>query len=370
MRILLLDQNTDYSQRFKHYIGKKYAALQIVVCDNLDAVKQQLKEEVFDVVLFDSAFDKAEPAEIGIPEEQTAFVYISETNEVVNGQETIFKYSSVTELYTKICSVYEKKKKRLVKDEKKTKADDGSEENAAKVITFLPVHGGAGSSTVAAACAASLAAEDAVLYLNLEQRPSDSVFFSGEGKTGISDILSTLKTKYQLKGLMMDIEQAIQKDQRLGCENLSYIKGYSNIMDCSYMNAQSIDALLGTLREHFDFRYIIIDADFIVGPQLQKLIYSSDKLVFVSSGSDVSNEKLKKIQRYLEILARDEDNIVPPSYLVLNQYYGMNDEASIAKDMEIIGRFSRYRTDDQSRITSGKIINEIMKKPETFANLK
>ncbi|HAG13983.1 MAG TPA: hypothetical protein DCG49_09000 [Ruminococcus sp.] len=368
MRILLLDQNTDYSQRFKHYIGKKYAALQIVVCDNLEAVEHQLEEEPFDVVIFDSAFDQTEPESIGVPVEQTAFVYISETNEVIKGQETIFKYSSVTELYTKICAVYEKKKKRSVKDEKKV--DENAPQNATTIITFLPAHGGAGSSTVAAACAASLAAEESVLYLNLEQRPSDAAFFAGEGKRTLSDIVSTLKTKYQIKGLVLDIEQTIIKDQKISNGKLSFIKGYNNIMDSAFVSPQMIETILQTLREQFQFRYIVVDADFIVGQQLQKLIYRSDKLVFVSSGSDVSNEKLKKIQRYLDILSRDDDNTVPPSYLVLNQYYGLNDEASVAKDMEIIGRFARYRTDDQSRITSAKVIEEIMKKPETFANLK
>ncbi|MDE6087250.1 MAG: hypothetical protein K2G25_02560, partial [Oscillospiraceae bacterium] len=101
----------------------------------------------------------------------------------------------------------------------------------------------------------------------------------------------------------------------------------------------------------------------------QKLIVLSDKLVFISSGSDISNYKLSKIQRYLELLKREIEEM-PENYLLLNQYYGLKDEAAIMRDMEVIARFARYRTDDSSRITSQNIIDQILSKKEAFVKLK
>ena len=114
---------------------------------------------------------------------------------------------------------------------------------------------------------------------------------------------------------------------------------------------------------------MIIDADFIVSPVLQKLITSSDKLVFVSSGSEIANDKLSQIQRYLEIIGREFPEM-PENYLLLNQYYGMNDEMAIVRNMEVIARLARYRTGNQSRITSQNIIDQVLANKTVFSKLK
>ena len=366
MKLLILDRDTDYLERFQHYLSKKYTHMQISVCDNIETAKVLLHEGTFDVLLFDAEFDDVKLEELSIDSSNVIFAYISATNEIVNNQSTLFKYLSVSELYSGICELYEEKKKnRVIKSDKTEKLTDKKIE----VITFLPVHGGAGSSTMAAACAISLASEHNVLYLNLEQRPSDSVFFSGENKKGLTDIVAFLKTKYTDEGIAKLLKSIIQKDQKQPGAKVSFIKGYTNIMDCLSISEQNLEVLLNSIRDNTDFRYVIIDADFIVSPVLQKLIVASDKLVFVSSGSDISNYKLSKIHRYLELLKRDASDM-PENYLLLNQYYGMNDETTIIRDMEVIARRARYRTDDNSRITSQNIINQVLSNKDVFAKLK
>ena len=182
-------------------------------------------------------------------------------------------------------------------------------------------------------------------------------------------MIAFLKTKYTDESVTKFLNSIIQKDQKQQTANVSFIKGYTNIMDCISMSEQILEVFLNAVRDKMDFRYIIIDADFIVSAVLQKLIILSDKLVFVSSGSDISNYKLSKIQRYLELLKREAEQM-PENYLLLNQYYGLKDEAAIMRDMEVIARFARYRTDDSSRITSQSIIDEVLSKKEAFAKLK
>lgn len=362
MRVLLLDKDTDYSQRLKYFFSKKYAHVQVIICDNPEAAERMMKEEPFDVVFFDASFDEVNLEELEEQLSRSAFAYVSDTYEIVNDRETIMKFCKVSDMYSKICSLYEKKKKRVIRQ---VDVEDTADKKT-EIITFLPVHGGAGSSTMAAACAASLASEYKVLYINLEQRPSDSVYFKGEGKRGLSDIIFTLKTKYTESGLTQIINESIQQDHK---RFVSFIRGYGTILDCQYMTPQILDTLLRALREKLDYRFIIIDADFIVDNVLSKLIGSSDKLVFVSSGADVSNTKLSKIQRYLDILKRNDDFEMPVCYLLLNQYYGMNDELSVARDMEIIARIARYRTDDNTRVSSQNVIEEILSKKDVFAML-
>lgn len=367
MRILLLDRDTEYSKRVKYYFCKKYTNMQLSVSDNLKDAVSMMQDEHYDVALVDISF--AEELNFDDPDSafrHVAFAYLSETDEIIEGKETIVKYLGISELYTAICTLYEKKKKRVVKqDDSRTITQRGTE-----IITFLPVHGGAGSSTMAAACALDLAKEHRVLYLNLEQRSSDPVFFSATEKSSISDVLSTLRTKYTDAGLLQTLNSIIQEDKKQKAAKLFYIKGYANIMDCMAMTEQNIAILLKLIREKLDFRYVVVDADFIVSPVLSKLITSSDSVVFVTSGADVANTKLGRIQRYLDVLARGEDVEMPDSFLLLNQYYGMNDEQKIVRDMEILARIARYRTNENVRITSQDVIDVVLSKQEVFAKLR
>ena len=366
MRVLILDRDTDYSQRLKYYFSQKYIHMQIAVCDNIKSAREVMQNKQFDVILFDAEFDDVNLEELTPLLNKAVFAYLSETNEIVNECDTFMKYSRLSDLYKKICELYEKKRNRIIKKEEKGEKI----EKKTEIITFLPVHGGAGSSTMAAACAIAFSSDYKVLYVNLEQRPSDSVFFTGNGKKGISDIVSILKTKYTDAGLGQALSEVIQQAQQQEAANVFFIKGYSNIMDCMSMTEQSMEALLKALKEKLDYRFIIIDSDFIVSGVLGKLITATDKLVFVSSGSDISNSKLLKIQRYLDILKRNDDYEMPENYLLLNQYYGLNDELTIAQDMEIIAKLARYRTEDNSRITSQNIIKEVLGKKNVFDKLK
>lgn len=367
MRILLLDRDTEYSKRVKYYFCKKYGNMQLSVSDNLKDALTMMQDEHYDVLLVDISF--ADELNFDDPDSainRAAFAYLSETDEIIEGKETIVKHIGITELYTTICTLYERKKKRVLKQsDSRTITQKGTE-----IITFLPVHGGAGSSTMAAACALDLAKGHRVLYLNLEQRSSDPVFFSAPQKNCISDILSTFRTKYTDAGLLQTLNSIIQEDRKQKAAKLSYIKGYGNIMDCMAMNEQIIAILLKMIREKLDFRYVVIDAEFIVSPVLGKLITSSDSVVFVTSGADVANAKLSKIQRYLDVLARGEDVEMPESFLLLNQYYGMNDEQKVARDMEILARIARYRTNENVRITSQDVIDVVLSKQGVFAKLR
>ena len=178
MKLLIISKDLDYLERFQHYISKKYTQFQISTCNDLEKARLLMNENTFDVFLLDAEFDNVKQEEFKTNGFDIVFAYISDTNEIINGQDTIFKYLCVSELYDEICKLYEKTKKRVIKSNKSEKESDKNIE----IISFLPVHGGAGSSTLAAACAVSLSSESDVLYINLEQRPSDSVFFSSDGK--------------------------------------------------------------------------------------------------------------------------------------------------------------------------------------------
>ncbi len=355
MKIFVLDGNTNYSQRFKYYMNLKYPDLQITTCDNLDAAKDLLGAEGADFVMFDSEFDKVTPEEITDLCGEAVFCYFSETNEIVNNTETIFKYRGVSALYSKICFLYESKKNRVIK-----KADVlDNVDKKTKIITFLPVHGGAGSSTVAACTAVELSKENEVLYINLEQTTSDAVFFESGNNKSISDFLALFKTKYSESSVYQLLRDIISRDKKQKSEMLSYIKGFTNMNESLSLSEQALSLLLQTLVSKFEYSYIIIDADFSANPVLKKLIFSSDRIVFVSTDSDLAISKISKLHRYMDILQRDVD-IMPQQSIVLNQYYGLTNEKDFVGDMDVLARIVRYRTGNNERLTSQSIIQEVV----------
>lgn len=358
MRVLLLDRNEAYAERFAQYLGKQ-GDIQVSLCNDLEICKKMLSEELFQVVLFDAEFDTENPADYS--RKMTAFAFISSVKDRIKDTDTIYKYSSVSEICEEIMRIYTEHTQHEIKQ------DDPAEGSvAAEVLTFLPVNGGAGGSTMAVAAAISLAARGKVLYLNLEQRSAETLVFQSDTKKCITDVIAALRTNFQLKEAKKLFDTVIVQDTAHGSGNLDFIKGYLNIGDCTSLTPQLLETLLTILRKQFQYRYIIIDADFIIGNLLRRLIVLSDKLVFVSTGSDTANLKTEGIHRYLEIIEREEDSVMPKKYMMFNQYYGMDNEETVARDMKIIGKIGRYRSDDRSLLSSSGVVAQIVNIPGTF----
>ena len=362
MKVLLLDKNKDYSERFKYYLEKNFN-IEIDICDNEKVWLSILQSKSFDIVLCDVSFDISLSNNVL---DDTAFAFLSETNEIVGNTDTIFRYQGITKLHKEICYCYEKKKNRVVKTDKQV---EQSEQNV-NIITFLPVHGGAGSSSMAAACAAVLSLYSEVLYINMEQIPSDFAFFESDDKNSkcLSDISTHMDTRYTTQSITNELSKTIRKDKKFNTGNLYYIQGLKNIKDT--LNAKIIEEMVKILRQQFHYRYVVIDGDFVVGSFLEKLIYNSDKVVLVSSDSDIAKEKLLKIKRYIKILDREGEGDVPPCYILFNQYYGSDSFFTQNDDMQILGSFPRYRTNNQTRISSYDIISQVMAKKEVFDKIK
>lgn len=254
--------------------------------------------------------------------------------------------------------------------ELKIEDDEEAETIRTKVISFFPVNGGSGSSTMAMAAAIALSKEPdrKVLYLTLEQRHAEMLLFSSAETKCLTDIVSMLRTNYPVKEGKKLFDTVIQHDQRYSAGNLDYIQGWLNIMDCLSLTPAVLDTIIDILRKQYHYHYVIIDADFIIGDVLKKLISDSDRIVFVSSGADTSNAKIDGIHRYLEIIERDIE-VMPKKYLIFNQYYGLTSEETIARDMKILSKFGRYRSDQHKLISTDGMISHILANENPFRDL-
>lgn len=366
MKLLILDNDLLYIKRFEKFFTKKFSDFQISVFDNISNAEEAIKNNSFDIILFGESFDNIEMENYKEIISQTAFAYFSAKNEIINERETIFKYSSISEIHKSLCAVYEKDKNRIVRS---SLDNENVSTKKSQIITFIPVHGGAGSSTMAAACAISLAENAKTLYVSYEQRSASKLIFDNKSHKGMSDIVCVMKSKYTDSGIKQIIKDVIQPDtKQTHYAQLSCINGYKNILDCMSMTPQITENFFNILKNKFNFEYIIIDTDYIVSDLMKQIIFQSDKLVFTSQGSDTADVKQKELNRYLDIIKRENKNNMPQKYLIFNKYYGNeNDEHNETGDMKIIARLARYRSDD--KLSCQAIIDEILRK-DIFSELK
>lgn len=366
MKLLILDNDLLYIKRFEKFFTKKFPDFQISVFDNISDMEDSIKSNSFDVILFGENFSDIELDKYKENISQSAFAYFSSKNEIINERETIFKYSSISDIHKNLCLIYEKVKNRIVRSESE---NENVLTNKGQVITFLPIHGGAGSSTMAAACAISLSKNAKTLYVSYEQRSASKLIFDNKSHKGMSDIVSGMKSKYTDLGIKQIIKDVIQLDTRQAHDSQLYcINGYKNILDCMSMTPQITESFFNILKNKFSFEYIIVDSDYIVNDVMKQIIFQSDKLVFTSQGSDTADAKQKELNRYLDIIKRENKNNMPQKYLIFNKYYGNeNDEHDEIKDMKVIARLARYRSDD--KLSCQSIVDEILRK-DIFSELK
>lgn len=363
MRVLLLDRDENYTARLSQYLTKK-TDIQLSVCNDPDICRRLVKEEHFQVILIDAEFDTIDPEEFR--KKNTAVAFISGLQEKIKDTDTIYKFASTSEIYGEIMRIYADH----TQHELKIEDDEEAETIRTKVISFFPVNGGSGSSTMAMAAAIALSKEPdrKVLYLTLEQRHAEMLLFSSAETKCLTDIVSMLRTNYPVKEGKKLFDTVIQHDQRYSAGNLDYIQGWLNIMDCLSLTPAVLDTIIDILRKQYHYHYVIIDADFIIGDVLKKLISDSDRIVFVSSGADTSNAKIDGIHRYLEIIERDIE-VMPKKYLIFNQYYGLTSEETIARDMKILSKFGRYRSDQHKLISTDGMISHILANENPFRDL-
>lgn len=369
MKILILESDMEYVQRLEYYLNLYASEMQIFGFDSLEKLKEYMEHEEFDVVLCGESVGLTNKKELSIPLGQVPFAWISDKHELIDQQKTIYKYQSIPQIYEQLCDLYESVYQHTLIREQKGFSDHGLQEKETKIITFFPVHGGAGSSVMAVACAQSFSKEDKVLYLNLEQFCSESYFTSENTKT-FSDVIAEVRSKYTSESLQKTIDLAICHATDIHPENLLFLKGCKNAADIACLSGKTLGEILDLLRSSKQYNYILCDASMVIGDLTAALIQKSDKLVFTMDASDHANQKLKKVQRYVQIEQRNASGEPAEQFLIYNKYYADADLSDYTKGMVVVGKFGRYRLKENQQIRRQTIVQNICRTPQLFEKLR
>ncbi|WP_295219034.1 AAA family ATPase [Ruminococcus sp.] len=369
MKILILESDMEYVQRLEYYLNLYAAEMQILGFDSLEKLQEYMEHEEFDVVLCGESVGLTEKKELAIPLGQIPFAWLSGKHELIDHEKTIYKYQSVPKIYEQLCDLYESVYQHTLIREQKGLSVHGDQAQEPKVITFFPIHGGAGSSVMAVSCAQSFSKEHKVLYLDLEQFCSESYFTSDNTKT-FSDVIAEVRGKYTSESLQKTIDLAICHETDIHPENLSFIKGCKNAADIACLSGKTLGEILELLRSSKQYDYILCDASMVVGDLTTALIQKSDKLVFTMDASNLANQKLKKVQRYVQVEQRNASGEPAEQFLIYNKYYADADLSDYTKGMVVVGKFGRYRLKDNQQISRQTIVQNICRTPQLFEKLR
>ena len=201
MKLLIIDNNKKYVERLTNALQKKYEnRYDIYSISSSPGAEDKIKDLCPDIVLVDEKIGSVNERMLAMI---SAFLVSDSKVEKVGEKRAICKYKSVDEIHKDILSIYADSSNKVVSH---------SESSKGEMIVFTSPAGGTGCSTIAAACSIHCAkAGKKTLYLNLNPFDNPEIWFSGNGKTGMSDLVYAVKSRNS--NFSVKVESCLRKSE-------------------------------------------------------------------------------------------------------------------------------------------------------------
>lgn len=289
IKLVILDSDANYISRLTNAFNANFSdRLEVYAFTKIETFLDFIENNKVDVVLASDTFG----FDAKILPETTEFAYFVDSSsiETLNNKKAICKYTKIDVIYKEVLNLYSENQTNVFGFKQ---GEDGD----TKIISFFPCSGGEGASVMAAAFCLNLAAKGKkVLYLNLEQFGVPGVFFNAEGSMGLSDLIFAIKSNKS--NIVLKLESSVKEDK-----SGVFFFGECNIpLDLMEMTSEDIQKLIEITRNSGLFDYIVIDTDICINNITKQIMANSQKIVFVSDGSQVSNLKFGRIHKTLEII--------------------------------------------------------------------
>lgn len=291
IKLAILEKDQNYLSRIVAAFSTKYAdKFEIYSFTDQAIALSTLDSSRIDVFVASDSFE----IDVTTLPKRCGFAYFVDTVDVetVNEQRAICKFQKADLIYKQILSIYSESAGSI----SGIKLGDES----TKVIVFASPCGGVGTSSVAAACATYFANnKKRALYLNLEAFGSADLFFSADGLFDMSDIIFALKSKKA--NLAMKLESCVKQS----ASGVYFFSQAKVALDMLELSADDVMRFISELKLLGAYDYIIIDTAYSMSEDMIKLYKQAHALVWVSDGTEVSNNK---IHRAYEALSIKEQN--------------------------------------------------------------
>ena len=327
LKLAVADTNMDYLDRLTSVL-EEYPDLRVSIYSDPEILADAVSAGNFQALLLDPSMYIPRMALDSLPvvimlEGETKIPYTcSEFPKTAKYQRISRIYQSVLE----ICS------------NKLSFGQGAARSGAASVIAFYSPVGGCGKTTVSLVAAAKLALSGyRVLYLDLEQFPSDGCYFDQSSDKGLSELLALIEQKSEKT---MFLQSCIQT----ASENLHYIRHFDSPNDYNAMDAGELQQLITLCRTSGVADAVIIDMDSRFDDNARKIFDLSDKIVLVEKSDPIGSLKLGRFVGQSYIMDEYGDRM----RRVLN--FDLGRAPTSGCDIPIIGKLSMTHNADSASL--------------------
>ena len=336
IKLAILDSDENYLLRISSVFNNKLAdKVELYTFTDIDIAMDVIVRKRIDVFVAGEEFDINTAR---LPEE-CAFAFLTQAKDIdtYKGERVIAKYQRADLIYKQALSLYSEKATNI----SGIKFDDTD----TMITSFFSCGGGAGASTIAAACAVNLAQSAKVIYLNLDPLGDVSCFFSGEGQFDISDVIYAIKSKRS--NLTLKLESTVKSDT----SNVMFYDSSKSAFDMTELDTDDIKTLINGLKIVGSYDYIIIDAQFSLDDKSIEIMDQSNKIVFVSDGSRISNSKWSRLYEALTIIEeRKNKKILSKLFMIYNKFSDRTSSIIENDAVQVLGGVPRFKNGDVMQI--------------------
>lgn len=340
--IAIADSDKEYGRRLSETL-QQYKDLTIHIYTNLDKFQRALREEHFDIVLFDPGFSdqKMEFPGVKLP----LCLYSDGATGVGLYPETakILKYQRISRLYKEMI--------REFADKVGYSANFDQSGNGVVLAVYSPI-GGSGKTTVALAIAARLSSlGKKVLFFSLEALDS-SFSLNVEEENGIISLVEASENEntnfeLKLKGIVKN-----------GWNGMQYVDGFHRFSDYDAVTDAEIRRVLELIRHCGLYEAVVID----LGSSLDKISKATleycDWIYIVEKPGALEQTKMKLFwqQAFVNVNCKKMARI-----------YNFADHSAVYSETPGIPQSGRIRDYEKSSLT--EILNSICKNNEISLDL-
>lgn len=329
IKLAMLESDSTYLRKVVPMFNSKYAEeLEIYSFTDVDAAMACLEEKKIDVFLASDSF-KIDLKQIP---KRCGFAYLVESLDInmIDKHKAICKFQKGELIYKQILSIYSEHVPNI-------SGMPTSENGAMKTIVFCSPCGGVGTSTVAAACAIALTnAGQQVLYLNAEIYGDADVFFACDGQFDFSDVIYAVKSNKTNRA--MKLQSTVKQDQT----GVYYYSSVRVPLDIMEMKASDYLTLQNELKALGCYDYVVMDIEFPRSQAAYKFFEYCNSIVLVGDGSDISEAKINKAVRGIQILDSQADFAMQPRMWLLRNKVISNELQQ--NELRMLGSFPVYQT--------------------------
>lgn len=329
LKVGVVDSDITYIEKFIHSVQTKLSdEIELYVYSDAEQAYQGIKNVYLDVLLVS---DEIEFDRTSLPK-GIAFIYFTKKNNVeeISGIPAISKYhQKLNDIYKEILAIYA---------ETSTDQSDKKKKRNVKITLFTSVQGGAGTTVAAASYAVNKANSGKnVFFLSLDLFGDVSLYFTGDGKQSLTDVLNALKKNVNIEA---KFSSAVKTDD----SGVDFLDTCRNAYDMIELKDKEIDDLLEIIQvSEKEYEEIVIDYSCELNDRVLMLMTKyADSIVYVNDGSEIGNIKFQRFCEVIRVVEhKKEVHMLNKIKLLYNRFSSKTGEQLEETAVPVIGGINR-----------------------------